>query len=552
MQYLASLEHVLGNLRALGARRLTILGIVCTLVFTLVGGGSYLLTRSNLETIYAGLGPQDVARIGKALSDAGIAYEVGLDGSRVMVPRGSGPRARALLAERGLPGGSTSGYELFDKIGPMGLTSFMQDMTRVRALEGEIARTVQGMRGVKSARVHIVLPEPQTLRRSPQSASASVVIKTETVNDSSAVPAIRHLVSAAVPGLTIGNVRVLSVDGAVLAAEGDEGMDSPVKLIELQRVVGKGLQNNIRQALAPFLGIGNFEVSVAVRLNVDNRVTKEVTYDPEGRVERSTRVVRETSNSQNGKGAQSVTVEQPIPTESKSDSTDQSKRALQKRDETTSYEIGSRSTATTSAGYRIENVTAAVVLNRKRLMSMLGTGATGDALLKQIAEVEQVVAAAAGIDTKRGDRVTVAALEFTTDTAVAETASSTSLMDSLLGHVDTMIKALVLLGVTFALILFGLKPLTRTIATSLENAPPMPASIAAPTATAALGSSSAPPGLTAGGSLGGSGASALQSGTDAVPRRGDQSRDRLERMVEADQEQAVAVLRQWVRQGQEQ
>lgn len=549
MQYLASLEHVLGNLRALGARRLTILGVVCTLVFTLVGGGSYLLTRSNLETIYAGLAPQDVARIGKALSDAGIAYEVGLDGTRVMVPRGSGPQARALLAERGLPGGSTSGYELFDKIGPMGLTSFMQDMTRVRALEGEIARTVQGMRGVKSARVHIVLPEPQTLRRSPQSASASVVIKTETVNDASAVPAIRHLVSAAVPGLTIGNVRVLSVDGAVLAAEGDEGLDSPVKLIELQRVVGKGLQNNIRQALAPFLGVGHFEVSVAVRLNVDNRVTKEVSYDPEGRVERSTRVIRETSNAQNGKGAQSVTVEQPIPTESKSDSADQSKRALQKRDETTSYEIGSRSTATTSAGYRIENVTAAVVLNRKRLMAMLGAGAPGDALLKQIAEVEQVVAAAAGIDTKRGDRVTVAALEFATDTAVAEVAASgAGLVDSLLGHVDTMIKALVLLGVTFALILFGLKPLTRTIATSLENAPPMPASIAAPVATPALGSSSAPPGLTAGGA----GASALPPGADAVLRRGDQSRDRLQRMVEADQEQAVAVLRQWVRQGQEQ
>jgi flagellar M-ring protein FliF len=325
-------------------------------------------------------------------------------------------------------------------------------------------------------------------------------------------------------------------------------MESPVKLIELQRVVGKGLQNNIRQALAPFLGVGNFEVSVAVRLNVDNRVTKEVTYDPEGRVERSTRVVRETSNSQNGKGAQSVTVEQPIPTESKADSTDQSKRALQKRDETTSYEIGSRSTATTSAGYRIENVTAAVVLNRKRLMSILGAGAPGDALLKQIAEVEQVVAAAAGIDTKRGDRITVAALEFASDTAVAEAATGPGLVESLLGHVDTMIKALVLLGVTFALILFGLKPLTRTIATSLENSPPMPASLAAPPATAALGSSAAPPGLTAGGA----GASALPAGPDAVPRRGDQSRDRLQRMVEADQEQAVAVLRQWVRQGQEQ
>lgn len=548
MQYLASFEQLLGNLRALGARRLTILGVVCALVFTVVGGGSYLLTRSNFETIYAGLAPQEVARIGKTLSENGIPYEVGLDGTRIMVTRGTGPQIRAMLAERGLPSASASGYELFDKIGPMGLTSFMQDMTRVRALEGEIARTVQGMRGVKSARVHIVLPEPQTLRRSPQAASASIVIKTDTANDASAVPAIRHLVSAAVPGLAAGNVRVLSVDGAVLAADGEEGMDSPGKQIELQRTVGRGLQNNIRQALAPYLGVGNFEVSVAVQLNVDNRVTKEVTYDPEGKVERSTRVIRETNSSQNAKGGQSVTVEQVVPTDgAKADGGDQTKRAQQKRDETTSYEVGSRSTAITSAGYRIENVTAAVVLNRKRMMSLLGEGASVETLGKQITEIEQVVAAAAGIDTKRGDRVTVAALEFAPDTSAGDAAAGPGVLDRLLGHVDTLIKALVLLGVTGALIVFGLKPLTRTIATSLENSPAMTPALASPPAavplsgrTPELAAAPAPPGETG------------RMINETVPRRADQTRERLERMVESDQDQAVAVLRGWVREGQAQ
>jgi flagellar M-ring protein FliF len=551
MHYLSSLEQILGNLKGLGARRLAILGIVFALVFAVVGGGSYLLTRSSFETIYSGLSAQDVTRISKVLSESGIPFEVGLDGSRISVSRGSGPQVRAMLAERGLPSSSASGYELFDKIGPMGLTSFMQDMTRVRALEGEIARTIQGMRGVKSARVHIVLPEPQTLRRSPQSASASVVIKTDTSNDASAVPAIRHLVAAAAPGLATGNVRVLSVDGAVLAADGEEGDNSPGKLLDLQRVVSKGLQNNIRQALAPYLGVGHFEVSVAVRLNVDNRVTKEVTYDPEGKVERSTRVVRETSSSQNAKGgAQTVTVEQVIPTEgAKSEGNDQSKRAMQKRDETTSYEIGSRSTATTSAGYRIENVTAAVVLDRKRIMSLLGTGANSEALLKQVAEIEQVVSAAAGIDSKRGDRVTVAALEFA-DAATTEPAAGPGILDRLMGHMDTFIKALALLGTTFALILFGLKPLIRAITTSLEQNPPMAVSAAGP-AVSLNAESSEPlaraPSLSSG-DLSGS----PRMIPETPSRRPDEPRERLQRMVQSDQEQAVAVLKQWVREGHEQ
>jgi flagellar M-ring protein FliF len=550
MHYLSSLEQILGNLKGLGARRLTILGVVFTLVFALVGGGSYLLTRSSFETIYSGLSPQDVTRISKVLSEAGVAFEVGLDGTRISVSRGSGPQVRAMLAERGLPSNSASGYELFDKIGPMGLTSFMQDMTRVRALEGEIARTIQGMRGIKSARVHIVLPEPQTLRRSPQSASASVVIKTETANDPSAVPAIRHLVAAAVPGLATGNVRVLSVDGAVLAADGEEGDSSPGKLLDLQRVVSKGLQNNIRQALAPYLGVGHFEVSVAVRLNVDNRITKEVTYDPEGKVERSTRVVRETSSSQNAKGGwQTVTVEQVIPSEgAKSGGNDQLKRSMQKRDETTSYEIASRSTATTSAGYRIEKVTAAVVLDRKRIMGLLGSGANDEALMKQVAEIEKVVAAAAGIDSKRGDHVTVAALEFA-DAATSEAPPAPGVVDRLMGHLDTVIKALALLGVTFALIFLGLKPLTRAMSASVAN--DVSLAVAGPAAAVSLNAETSEP-LSAAPSLSGGEFPAAPRMLPETPvRRPDEARERLQRMVEADEEQAAAVLRRWVREGHE-
>ena len=120
----------------------------------------------------------------------------------MLVRYGQTAQARMLLAEKGLPSSANAGYELFDKLGSIGLTSFMQEITRVRALEGEIARTIQAMKGVKAARVHIVLPDTGSFRRNRQPPSASVIMRTESAGDFSPAPAIRHLVAAAVPGMT--------------------------------------------------------------------------------------------------------------------------------------------------------------------------------------------------------------------------------------------------------------------------------------------------------------------------------------------------------------
>ena len=102
----------------------------------------------------------------------------------MLVRYGQTAQARMLLAEKGLPTSAKAGYELFDKMGSMGLTSFMQEVTRVRALEGEIARTIQAMKGVKAARVHIVLADTGSFRRGRQTPSASVIVRTETAGDS--------------------------------------------------------------------------------------------------------------------------------------------------------------------------------------------------------------------------------------------------------------------------------------------------------------------------------------------------------------------------------
>ncbi|RYE79064.1 MAG: flagellar M-ring protein FliF, partial [Myxococcales bacterium] len=206
----AQAQQILDNLSALGARKLGAMAIIGLLVVAVVGLGAYYLSRPDMEVLYTGLDRQDVSRIGSELTEAGIAFDINAAGDSVSTPFSQTAGARMLLAEKGLPRSENAGYELFDQMGSMGLTSFMQEVTRVRALEGELARTVQTLKDVRAARVHIVLPEAGSFRRDTQKPSASVVIRTDGGGDFGSAQAIRHLVASAIPGMDVDEVTVLN------------------------------------------------------------------------------------------------------------------------------------------------------------------------------------------------------------------------------------------------------------------------------------------------------------------------------------------------------
>jgi flagellar M-ring protein FliF len=534
------LERLWRSLMALGARRLATLGLVGLVVFATVGLGSYYLSRPQLEAIYTGLSPQDVSRIGAALKEAGIAFDVNSQGTAVLVRYGQTAQARMLLAEKGLPSSASAGYELFDKLGSMGLTSFMQEITRVRALEGEIARTIQVMKGVKAARVHIVLQDTASFRRSRQAPSASVIVRTESAGDFSSAQAIRHLVAAAVPGLTIDQVTVLNTDGTILASGGESASAAPGKMVSLEKTFSKELQDNIAKTLAPYLGLGNFEISVAARLNTDKRQTNETAYNPESRVERSVRVVKETGSQQNSANRTAVGAEQNVPAEQQGTSGgDQSKRTNERREELTNYEVGTKTTSTVSEGYRLESLTVAVVVNRKRLVAALGDNAGPEAVDKQLKEVERLVASAAGIDTKRGDRVSVAALEFIDSGHALEPVPSIGMVEHLLRHTGTFVNAVAMVAMTVLLIWFGVRPAMRAI---LE---PRPAEAARTQTLQAQAQAQAMADQTAGARIA---AGEVQPNliADLTSKRGRTPQKRLEQMADFDEEQAVAILKQWM------
>ena len=558
MDWGEQLKQLWGNLLALGPRRLSVLALVGLVVFAAVGFGSYYLSRPEYVPLYSGLDSQDVARMATALQESGVPFDVNPDGNTLLVHPDLAAHARMLLAEKGLPSSASAGYELFDKMGAIGLTSFMQEITRVRALEGEIARTIQGMKGVRAARVHIVMADNGSFRRSNQQPSASVVIRPDYSGDFTAAPAIRQLVAAAVPGLSIDKVRVLSTDGTVLASgEGAIGA-TPTKLLDLEQTVAREMKDNVRKTLAPYIGIDNFELSVAARLNIDKRQINETNFDPKSRFERSRRTVKETSSAQDAGSRQPVGVDQNLPDQQANNgATDSSSKSSERKEELKNYEANSKTVSTVSEGYRIEALTVAVVVNRARLNALLGADASQEEVDAKLKEIEGLVASAAGADAKRGDRITVAAVKFLPSSENLQPLPAPGLTEYLLGKVDLLIKVIAILAATIILVWFGLRPATRALlqlpapprddeASDLpQNELPFEPQIASAFAPSE-------PQLEAAFADGDPGAfdmgepepnliSDLTSKINRAPQK------RLEQMVDFDEDQAVAILKQWLR-----
>jgi flagellar M-ring protein FliF len=564
MNALAQAERLWTNLLALGARRLAVLGLIGFAVFAVTGLSGYYLSRPSNETLYSGLDRDDVVTMGAALRDAGVPFDVSADGGTILVPVGQAAFARMTLAEKGLPHSGSVGNELFDKLGSLGLTSFMQEVTRVRAMEGELARTIQMMHGVKAARVHIVMQDEGSFRRERQPPSASVVIRTEVADDASTAQAIRHLVAAAVPGMKTDEVTVLNVDGLLLASGSDSMDQAPSNMLSLQKNVSQEIQDSVRKTLAPYLSLKNFQISVAARLNTDKKQTNETIYNPDQRVERSVRVIKESQSSQNSTGQNPTSVERNLPQQQNKSANGDSKQSNdenQKREELTNYEISSKATTTTSSGYAIDNLSVAVLVNR----AAFGDKATPEAIDKQVKDIEQLVSSAAGLRKDRGDVIKVSVVDFVDSGRELEPVPGPSIVELLLRQSGSLISAAAVITVALMLIWFGLRPATRMLL-----AAPAPSA----TAGSGFGGGEAFGLLPDGGgfnpALAGDGASAalpgmgmpgdgflLESPSDPsggivgelMARKAKSPQRQLEQLIEHDEEQAAAILKQWIRQG---
>jgi flagellar M-ring protein FliF len=470
-----------------------------------------------------------------------------------MVPVGQTAMARMTLAEKGLPHSSSVGNELYDKLGSLGLTSFMQEVTRVRALEGELARTIQMMRGVKAARVHVVLPDEGSFRRARQPPSASVVIRTESSDDRTTAQAIRHLVSAALPGMTIDEVTVLNVDGQLLASGSDSAEEEPSNMLALKKSVSQDIQDSVRKTLAPYLSLRNFQISVAARLNTDKKQVNETTYDPDSRVERSVRVIKENQTSQNSTPQAAAGVERNLPSAKPAANDNKQSTDDSKKNETlTNYEVSSKSVSTVSSGFVIEGLSVAVLVNRAGIVASLGDKATPEAIDKQVKDIEQLVSSAAGLRKERGDTIKVSVVDFVDSDRELAPVEGPSLIEQAMRQSGSLVSAGTIVVVAVLLIAFGLRPATKALLAAPKPGREEPIAFL-PEGNSAIGDFASMVNSLPNGESRGLLPDPDESGDilrNILARKNKTPQKQLEQLVDYDEAHAAAILKQWIRRGE--
>ncbi|MEW6723369.1 MAG: flagellar basal-body MS-ring/collar protein FliF [Bacillota bacterium] len=398
-----------GNLS--GRQRTVVsVGLILVTVFTLLFT-VFFSARPEMVPVFSQLSSKDMTAIAATLAEAGVKYEVSKDGQAIMVEKSRVYQTRSMLAEKGLPSLGVVGFEIFDKTN-LGASEYQQRINYLRALEGELTRTITAFDAVEQARVHIVLPEPSLYVKNQKPATAAVWLKLKpTASLSPAqVKGIIHLLSYSVEGLAPEAVTVIDVNGNILSADiatDSGGTDQQTaNRLDLQRRFQKELEQSVQTLLSQVFGPGNVSVRVAAELNFDQRVVEKQLFEPlsDGtgvarRVYELEEYFKGTQTAVGGvPGAESNTPGYQEPSGTGSSESE-------KRESTIEYEINEIRERLVVAPGTVRRLSVAVVINRE----------LSEAESRAIATT---VSSAIGADPTRNDQISVSGIKF--DTTAAE------------------------------------------------------------------------------------------------------------------------------------
>ena len=404
-------------LRGLGPMRLAAIAGVGV---SILGFFIYLMSRvaaPQMELLYGDLDMADSKQIIEKLTTDKIPYEVRKDGSEVWVPKDRKMELRVRMAEQAMPtGGRMAGYELFDKQDALGSTSFQQNITMIRALEGELAKTIRSIDKVKFARVHLVLPKREAFSRDTQEPSASVILKMQGNQrlEKGQTTAIQHLIAAAVPKMKPSRISIIDDKGTLLAKGFENSQEYQAQTADEVRVNTEArLVKTIEDLLERSLGPGRVRAEVTVDMDMSHAVTTEETYDPETKVVRSQVTTNEGEQSQDAEPTP-VTVQQNLPDPNASASGNiRTSTKSNKSQETVNYEISRKTKNTVREIGEIRKVSAAVIVDGVREKSADGKQTTyRDRTPEELTQIEALVKSAIGFTKDRDDQVKVASMAF--------------------------------------------------------------------------------------------------------------------------------------------
>jgi flagellar M-ring protein FliF len=429
------------------------------------------VTTPQLTTLFTDLSFEDSSAIIKDLDRQAIPYEIRNDGAVIMVPKDKVTRLRMKLAEGGLPKGGGVGYEIFDKSDALGTTSFVQNINHLRALEGELARTIRAIDRVQAARVHLVLPERPLFSRETPEPSASIVVRVRGALEPQQIRAIRHLVASAVNGLKPQRVSIVDEAGQLLADGAGSSTDVDNSIADERRAgFEKRIRSEVESIVSSVVGAGRARVQLSADFDYNKITQTSDKFDPEGRVLRSTQTREESSQTLDNSGQ--VTVNNELPGQN-ANNTANARDQSKKSEETNNYEI-SRTTKTevTEAG-RVNRISVAVLVDGTYTKDEKGELVYKERSKEELDRIATLVRSAIGFDQKRGDQVEVVNLKFAEAPATVPLAESTGLLGMLQFTKDDVMYVIelgVMMLLSLVVLFMVIRPLVKRILASEEVA----------------------------------------------------------------------------------
>ena len=417
--------------------------------------------------LYSNLDLKEAGTITQSLDQAGVKYEVKGDGSTIMVPRDQVASTRLMLSSKGLPTAGSVGYEIFDTSSAMGQTDFVQQLNRQRALEGELGRTILGLDGVTSARVHLVLPKRQLFDEEAEQPSAAISIgvggREPTAEQ---VRAMQNLVSGAVPGLKPDRVTVIDQHAKTLSG-GDTGMaaEADGRKSEVEQRIAKQVKNLVEGVV----GVGKARVNVTADLELARVTTQKESFDPDGQVVRSESTTDENSKENQADDSGQVSAAANIPgNPALGAGSGNAGSASGKQESTTNYEITKTVRTEVQEPGQVKKIAVAVAVD--------GVTAPAGAAVKgkpgkpgaytarsaaEMAQIEQLVRTAVGFDQTRGDQVTVVNVRFPTAADPDGVTAASPLMGFDKNDIMRAAEVAVMAIVAILMMLFIVRPLLK-------------------------------------------------------------------------------------------
>jgi len=459
------------TIKGMGRGQAVILLITATVMITFFVVIALRVTAAPMSPLYTGLSLDDSSRIIAELEKTSTPYEIVANGSQIMIPSDKVLRMRMDMAQQGIPsGGSVVGYEIFDRSESFGSSNFVMNVNMMRALEGELARTIGSLSDVDSARVHLVMPQREVFTRDKGKPSASVTIRMRANHslERSEVTAVTHLIASAVPGLDSSRVTVVDGHGKLLARGDGNSADAAVSNAQEFRLTYEThTQQQLEDLVEKVIGVGKVRVQVAADINFDRVVTNSEKFDPDGQVARSVQSTSATEKAQDKAAKGDVSVANNLPGGAAgADGGATSNHATDHSDETTNFEISKVVQNHVSEGGNVNRMSVAVLVDGTYAKTADGSEAYTPRTEEELKQLKTLVSSAIGYDEKRGDKVEVVNMRFTQEVfKVAEE----SFFDKFRLEIQGLIKTIVIGVIATLAILLLLRPAINTLIETIKS-----------------------------------------------------------------------------------